>query len=153
MKHNRFLIALMVAVTGLFASSCEQDIADETITKSTTMTGAQEVPAVPSTGTGALSYTYNKSTRTLTYSVTWSGCTDSVTAMHIHGLATRGQSAGILQGFTLSTVQKRKEGTYTGNVYFDDQIMKEAELFAGKYYLNLHTKAYPGGELRGQIEL
>lgn len=152
MKMNRFLIALMVAASTFFFTACEEDIEEATLTKTTTMTGDQEVPAVTTTGSASLSYTYNKSTKTLTYTLTWANLVDSVTAMHIHGLAGRGQSAGILQGFTLSTVQRRKEGTYTGSVYFDGLIMKEPELLAGKYYLNLHTKAYPGGELRGQIE-
>jgi hypothetical protein len=150
---NKFLFPLFIAVTGLVFASCEEDIKDDTVTKTVTMSAAQEVPAVVSSGTGTVSYTYRKSTKTLTYVVTWSGLTDSATAMHIHGLALRGQGAGVLQGFTLSTVQRRKEGTYTGNLYFDELIMKEAELYAGRYYLNLHSKAFPGGEIRAQIEV
>ncbi|MBL7726910.1 MAG: CHRD domain-containing protein, partial [Dinghuibacter sp.] len=119
MKMNRFLIAMMVVASGFFFTACEEDIEESTLTKTTTMTGDQEVPAVTTTGSASLSYTYNKSTKTLTYTLTWANLVDSVTAMHIHGLAGRGQNAGVLQGFTLSTVQRRKEGTYTGSVYFD----------------------------------
>lgn len=152
MKNKYFLLALFVAATGFFFASCEEDIAEATMTKSATMTGAQQVPAVTSSGTGTLSYTYNKSNRTLTYKITWSGLTDSVNNMSINGLAVRGQSAGILQSFTLSTVQKRKEGTFSGNVYIDEQVFKEADLLAGKFYVNVRTKAFPSGEIRGQIE-
>jgi hypothetical protein len=116
------------------------------------MEGSQEVPAVTTAGTGSVEYTYNKSNRTLTYKATWSNLTDSANAMHIHGLGTRGQAAGVFQGFTLSTVQKRKEGTYTGSLYIDNSSIKEEDLLAGKYYLNIHSKALPGGELRAQLE-
>jgi FtsP/CotA-like multicopper oxidase with cupredoxin domain len=151
MKTNKLLIAALLPLAVIF-TACEEDIADDVITRSTTMTGAQEVPAITTSGTAALNYTYNKKTKTLTYSVVWSNMTDSTTAMHIHGLALRGQSAGVLQSFTLSTVQRRKEGTYTGNLYIEEQTFKEADLLAGRYYLNLHTKAFPGGEVRGQLE-
>ena len=33
-------------------------------------------------------------------------------------------------------------------VLTDDQI---ADLMAGKWYVNVHTKANPGGEIRGQV--
>lgn len=152
MKNKYFLLALAFVATGFFFTSCEEDIAEETTTKTTTLTGAQMVPAVTTSGTGTLSYTYNKSIKTLTYSITWSGLTDSVNNMGIYGLAVRGQSGALLQSFTLSTVQKRKEGTYTGNVYVDEQVFKEADLLAGKFYLAVRTKAFPTGEIRGQFE-
>jgi len=152
MKNKSFFVALFIAAACFMFASCEEDIADETRVKSTTMSGAQQVPAVTTSGTGTIGYTYNNSNRTLTYSITWSGLTDSVTAISINGLAVRGQSAGILQSFTLSTVQKRKEGTFTGNVYLDEQIFKEADLLAGKFYVNIRTKAFPNGEIRGQLE-
>lgn len=150
MKNKYFLLALFVAVSGFFFASCEEDL--ETLSKSQTMTGAQQVPAVVSSGTGTLAFTYNKSTRTLTYNATWSGLTDSVNNMSINGPAVRGQSGGILQSFTLSTVQRRKQGTFSGNVYIDEQVFKEADLLAGKYYLNIRSKAFPNGEIRGQFE-
>lgn len=150
MKNKYFLLVLFVAVSGFFFASCEEDLT--VMTKTQTMTGAQQVPAVASSGTGTLSYTYNKSNRTLTYSITWSGLTDSVNNMGIYGPAVRGQSGALLQSFTLSTVQKRKEGTFSGNVYIDEQVFKENDLLAGKYYLNVRTKAFANGEIRGQFE-
>jgi CHRD domain len=72
--------------------------------------------------------------------------------MHIHGLGVRGQAAGVFQNFTLTTSQKRKEGTYTGTLIIDNTSIKEADLLAGKYYLNLHSKVNTGGELRAQLE-
>jgi hypothetical protein len=88
----------------------------------------------------------------LSYKITWANLLDSAISMHIHGLGTRGQAAPVVQNFTLSTIQRRKEGTYTGTLFIDNTGIKEADLLANKYYFNLHSKVYPGGEIRGQIE-
>jgi hypothetical protein len=152
MKTKLFLFGAIVAA-GLGFTACEaDDPQDDVITKTASMTGDQEVPAVTTSGTGTVSYSYNKSNKTLTYTATWQSLNDSASAMHIHGLAVRGQSAIVFQSFTLNTVQRRKEGTYTGNLFIDGTSIKEADLLAGKYYLNLHSKANPGGELRAQLE-
>ncbi|MEK7224254.1 MAG: CHRD domain-containing protein [Bacteroidota bacterium] len=31
-------------------------------------------------------------------------------------------------------------------------MIKELDLLNGNYYINIHTAAYPGGEIRAQIE-
>jgi hypothetical protein len=151
MKNKILSLAVLAGFAFTFAA-CTDDIQDELITKTTTMSGSEEVPAVVTSGTASVSYTYNKTTKSLTYTATWANLNDSASAMHIHGLAVRGQNAGVFQSFTLNTVQRRKEGTYTGNLLIDGTSIKEADLLAGKYYLNLHSKSNPGGEIRAQLE-
>ena len=60
------------------------------------MTAAQEVPANTSAALGIMDISYSKETRLLNWSVTWSGLTGPVSLMHIHGLAPKGYSAGVV---------------------------------------------------------
>lgn len=112
--------------------------------------GNQEVPAKSGSGVGSMDIDYNQSTRTLHYSVIWSSLSGPVTGFHIHGSAGRGANAGILQNF--SGYPTTASGQYRGSVLIDGVVFKEEDLFAGKYYINIHTQLNPGGEIRGQIE-
>jgi len=162
------LTALSTLLFGfvLGISSCEKAAEEKKTTdyekKAIPMTGAQETPAVPSPALGSLDVFYTKETRTLTYKVTWSGLTDSVTAMHIHGLAPTGFAAGIVQNIVAASnsiyPQKTsgkftyaKSGSLTGTLLADGVAVKEQDILNGVYYLNIHTNTYPGGEIRGQI--
>jgi CHRD domain len=152
MKNKIFLFAFIATIAMVSLVACRKEAEDNVITRSSLLEGSQEVPAVVSTGSGKVEYSYNRNTRNLTYVATWANLNDSAISMHIHGLGVRGQAAGVFQNFTLTTSQKRKEGTYTGTLIIDNTSIKEADLLAGKYYLNLHSKVNTGGELRAQLE-
>ena len=96
-----------------------------------------------SAGTGLGTITYDPDTNTLTWSITWSGLEGTPTLMHFHGPALANQNAGV-------TVDTGVAGPpVVGNtVITDDQ---EDDLMAGLWYLNLHTSAHGGGEIRGQV--
>ena len=108
-----------------------------------TMAASQEVPANASAGTGTVVTTLDRATRTLTYTVTYSGLTGPVTAGHFHGPAASGANAGVALPFssTASPIQ--------GSAVLTEAQM--ADFVAGKWYANLHTAANPGGEIRGQV--
>ncbi|HEY6063221.1 MAG TPA: CHRD domain-containing protein [Chitinophagaceae bacterium] len=152
---------LFVFVLGI--SSCEK-IAEK---KKTTdyqkngilMTAAQEVPANTSTALGIMDVFYSKETRLLTWSVTWTGLTGPVSLMHIHGLAPKGYSAGVVYNIitpsnglaTPNPTLYPATGKFSGTMLADGVIVKEPDLLNGFYYMNIHTAANPGGEIRGQI--
>ncbi|MBI5856918.1 MAG: CHRD domain-containing protein [Sphingobacteriales bacterium] len=159
------LTALSSLVLGLMlaATSCEK-VAEEKKTtdyerKSIPLTGAQETPATPSTALGFMDVSYSKETRILTFSVTWSGLTGPVAAMHIHGLAPVGYAAGVVQnlitasnGIATPGSAYPATGKFSATLLADGVIVKEQDLLNGMYYLNIHTATYPGGEIRGQIK-
>ena len=60
------------------------------------LNGASEVPAVNTTGKGAATASLDTTTKTLTWTVTYSGLTGPTTAAHIHGPAAAGANAGVL---------------------------------------------------------
>lgn len=152
---------LFVFVLGM--SSCEK-IAEKKKTtdyekKGILMTAAQEVPANGSTALGIMDVSYTKETRLLTWSVTWSGLTGPVSLMHIHGLAPVGYSAGVIYNIitpsnglaTPNNTLYPATGKFNGVMLADGVVVKEQDLLNGFYYMNIHTAANPGGEIRGQI--
>jgi hypothetical protein len=99
---------------------------------------------VASSGKGAASFTLDPVAKTLTYSITHEGLTGPATMAHIHGPADPGANAGVVYPFASAASPITGTATLT-----DAQV---AELKAGKYYVNVHTAAHRGGEIRGTIE-
>ena len=105
--------------------------------------GAQEVPPVSGGGTGSADLTYDTSTKKLTWKVTFSGLTGPATAAHFHGPAEVGKNAGVAVAIPGTSSPLEGSATLT-----DAQA---ADLAAGKWYVNIHTAANKGGEVRGQV--
>jgi len=99
---------------------------------------------VASSGKGTATASLDTNTKTLTWTVNYSGLSGPATAAHIHGPADPGANAGIVVPFTGNLASPIKgSATLT-----DAQI---AQLEAGKWYINIHTEANKGGEIRGQL--
>ena len=108
------------------------------------LSGSQEVPATTTAGSGKANVRYNPSTTMLSWSVTHSGLSGPVTAAHIHGPAGPGQNAGVVIPFT-----NVGAATITGEARLTPEQL--GQLTSGQWYVNLHTAANPGGEIRGQL--
>jgi hypothetical protein len=103
-----------------------------------------EVPPNDGAGAGKLSATLNSETMEFKYHIVYSGLSGPAVAAHFHGPAAAGANAGPqvpIKGSVASPI----DGTATLTA---DQVK---DLEAGKWYFNVHTKAHPGGEIRGQI--
>jgi hypothetical protein len=98
---------------------------------------------ITSTGKGAGTFTYDPATHTLTYNVTYDGLTGPAAAAHIHGPADPGANAPPVVPFANAA------SPITGTATLTDA--QAADLAAGKWYVNVHTAANRGGEIRGQI--
>ena len=133
----------LVAATLAFAGCGMMGMGGSTSTATNKMEASQEVPANGSQGTGTVVTTLDKSTRTLKWTVTYSGLSGPVRAGHFHGPAAAGTNAPIVLPFgsTASPI----EGTATLTP------AQAADLMAGRWYANVHTAANPGGEIRGQM--
>ena len=135
---------LAAAVTLAGCSWWSSMTGSDAVSMKNQLTGAQEVPAVATGGSGTVETTFDKSTNVLTWSVAYSGLSGPVTAGHVHGPAAAGTNAGVVIPFTgdLSSPIKGKATLTAAQV---------ADLTAGRYYVNLHTAKNPGGEIRGQL--
>ena len=143
MKTRTFLsLGVMAAVMGL--GICGTALAADSTAFGAKLSGANEVPANASPGSGTLEASLDKQTSVLSWTVTYSGLTGPVKAGHFHGPAVAGANAAVALGFTGSVESPVKGSATLTAAQIED-------LAAGKWYVNLHTAANPGGELRGQV--
>jgi hypothetical protein len=149
MSITRFTALAGTAVVAAVAlSACDTVVTGKpprTIEMSAAATAAKEVP--PKSGNGqAFAYMwYNEGTRGLTWKVYYTGTTGPATAAHIHGPADKDGNAGVV----LPLAQGAPSSPMTGSATLTEA--QAADLLAGKWYVNIHTQANPGGELRGQV--
>ena len=115
----------------------------ETLRFRATLNGASEVPPNTSPATGTATATLDTVSKVFTYNATYTGLTGPATAAHFHGPADPGANAGPV--VPIPNPASPISGTAT---LTDPQI---ADLRAGKWYLNIHTAANRGGEIRGQV--
>jgi len=108
------------------------------------LAGAQEVPPVTTTATGAAEVRYNPATSMLSWRVTYSGLSGPATGAHIHGPAGPGQNAGVLIPFSNAGTSP-----ITGETRITAQQL--GQLSSGQWYVNVHTAKNPDGEIRGQL--
>lgn len=128
-----------------FLASCASMYGDPNVVKfNSQLIGSNEVPANNTMGRGTLEAALNKTTNELTWRVTYSGLTGPVGAGHFHGPAMMGANAGVALGFK-GNLDSPIQGSATLTA---DQAR---DVLAGKWYVNLHTKAHPGGEVRAQL--
>ncbi len=111
------------------------------------LTGAQQVPPVQTSGNGSADLTYDPSSRQLTWTITYSGLTGPATMAHIHGPAPEGKNAPV------EVWLSKKGSTASSPIKGEDTLTPDEakQMMAGDTYINVHTAAHPGGEIRGQI--
>jgi len=112
------------------------------------LNGASEVPPVTTAGKGSATASLNTATKMLTWSVDYSGMSGPVTAGHIHGPAAAGTNAGVL--VPLAGNPASLASPIKGSATLTDAQISDLE--AGRAYINLHTDANKGGEVRGQLQ-
>jgi hypothetical protein len=127
---------------------------------SVVLNGAQEVPPTASTATGTATVTIDAARTTITVTLTTAGLVDA-TASHIHFGAV-GMNGGILfslfaaPGVFPATLTKTLTSadftpdTVNGILTFADAVNA---MLIGNTYINVHTLANLGGEIRGQVTL
>ena len=87
---------------------------------------------------------FDSRTSTLSWTINHRGMTGPATAAHFHGPANPGQNAGVLVPIANINAQPVK-----GQVVITAQ--QAGDLAAGRWYINIHSARYPGGEIRGQV--
>ena len=116
----------------------------ETVKFKANMDAAQQLPPNDSKGKGTADLTYDTVSKKLTWTITFDGLTGPAMVAHFHGPAEPGKSAGVALLIGQSPTSPAK-----GNATLTDA--QAADLMAGRWYVNVHTAANKGGEIRGQV--
>jgi hypothetical protein len=116
----------------------------ETVAFKVNLNAQQEVPTNDSKGTGAADVTFDPTTKALTWTVTYSGLSGEPTAAHFHAPAEPGKNAGVVV-----PIGNKPPSPAKGTATLTDT--QASDLMAGRMYINVHTAAHPGGEIRGQV--
>ncbi len=133
---------LAKAATALVAAACLSAVSQAQLVNLTaTLSGAQETPPTPSTATGTGCFTFDTTTNTVTWNVQFSGLLAAQTAAHLH------QGAPGVAGPVIVPIPNGSPSTGSASL----TPAQAASLLAGNFYVNIHTNAFPGGEIRGQM--
>lgn len=109
-------------------------------------TGAEENPPVTGPGTVRVRFVFDDVAKTLQFQATVNGISqDQVTAAHIHRAA-RGSNGPIVHNLSLVPFTQ-----ISGTLTLSDADI--ADLRAGNFYFNAHSKDNPGGFARLQLQL
>jgi hypothetical protein len=144
MSANLFRIATCSAAVAMTLAAAP-GVRAETISYKVALKGSDEVPPNTSSGQGTADLTYDTQSKQLTWKVSYSGLSGPATAAHFHGPAEAGKNAGIM-----IPIQNIATSPAEGSATLTDA--QAADLAAGRMYVNVHTAANPGGEIRGQVK-
>ena len=112
---------------------------------------SSEVPPNTSSATGKATVTYDPATKQVTWEGSFSGLSGPATAAHIHGPAAAGKNAGVIVPLSQSGVAFTSPFKGSATLAADKAAALASDLSSGEAYVNIHTKANPGGEIRGQL--
>jgi hypothetical protein len=120
------------------------------------LSGAQQVPPVTTTGTGSATLVLNADQTMLSYSVTFANLQGTPTEIHLHN-APAGQNGPVATDangnhLELMKLPQATSGT-VGPQTFTVNAAFVTQLLAGNIYANIHTTAFATGEIRGQFAL
>ena len=153
------LSGLLLLTCAFVACSDDEDeptvVVPKPETFSASLAGANERPnpvATAATGSASISVLSGVAT----FSISVNGLSGVPTAAHIHGPADPSVAVGVIVPFTPLTNPVASgtisTGTFTATnnaaVTFDSLLVL---LRTGKAYVNVHTAANPGGEIRGTV--
>ena len=115
-----------------------------------TIDGSQEFPATPSPATGTGTIVYDDVTNLLSWDIAYTAGTmiGTPTVSHFHGPAPVGSNAGVQVDIVANS-----GGSIASPMIGSATITQaqEADLLGGLWYINIHSTAYPGGGIRGQV--
>jgi hypothetical protein len=164
MRRPLILLAALATLVGVMAVPAGADMHFPDSVFTADLAGDNEVPAIASAGSGFASATISEDGTAIAFSL-YVNDLDDVTMAHIHvgGPGENGAVAAFLFG--------PEDPGVSADGLIAEGIITEADLIAidgvfdgtmtelirlmddGETYVNVHTEAYPPGEIRGQLGL
>ncbi len=112
------------------------------------LSGRQEVPANNSSGSGDCMITLNGSETQVTVECDYQNLSSNVVGAHIHDNGPVGVNGPVRFNFNYTGGSNGTIGALT----FNTTPAQVADLRAQRWYVNIHTANFTGGEIRGQVK-
>ena len=109
-----------------------------------TLNGAAETPPAASAAGGTLKAEYSHLSHILTWELYVNGLSSPMTRGYFHGPDGIGGEQGVVEF----------NQPFSGNALIGGATLTEqqaADLFAGRWYIDIQTEQFPGGEIRGPV--
>jgi hypothetical protein len=142
---TQLAIALrLVRASFLLAAASTGSVAMAQTSFSVLLGGEEAVPPVPTPASGSAAVDLDLATRVITVAGAYAGLTSPAVVVDLHGPAPFGQT-----GPSLMNLTHVPGGTFGGTGVLSPQQV--ADLALGLCYVDVHTTAFPSGEIRGQV--
>ena len=105
----------------------------------------EQTVTTESPGVGCALFVLDRPTLRISWTVTYKDLTSAAVAAHVHGPQGVGSNAGVLWDLA----PEGMKSPLTGSIVLNDGQLEY--LLTDRVYVNLHSRRYPEGELRGQI--
>jgi hypothetical protein len=142
-RRSLAFLALLTALIAMLALTSTSATAAGA-KRSTSLSGAEEVPPADPDGTGSALITLNVGRATVCWELTVANI-QPATAAHIHK-APAGANGGVVVPLSPPT-SGSSSGCTTANPALIQDIIDNPE----QYYVNVHNAEFPGGAVRGQL--
>jgi hypothetical protein len=144
---KRLAAHLLFAAALLLPGGCMSymsEPAGSNVTLGATLSGAAETPPNSSTAGGNLTAQYSTVTHILKWRLVVNGLGAPITRAAFHGPDAMGTERALVP------LNPPFDGTmHTGGATLTEQ--QAADLLAGRWYIDVRTKKYPAGEIRGVV--
>ena len=150
-KTRVWAVAATCLLSAYTITGCEDDDVDSNAVgveyKDVEITGAQESPPVVTLRTGRFNGTFNKATNVLTYTITHNVA--DANAAHFHEAPRDSSGAVVIPIAAATPAAPAIPATITSTVTLT--AAQASDLLRGRLYVNIHSPAFPAGEIRGQV--
>lgn len=168
MKRTLAILVMIATLAGFAVTSSSAGAIGGKQFMSATLTGSREVPAIQTDAFGKAFFVLDEESETIRFLI-WGHDITGVTEAHVHvgGLAENGPPVVFLLNWNGNGVDPiNGTGTVTDSFFasgvineFDVDLINPSysveqlmdDMRGGGTYVNVHTKANPNGEIRGQI--
>ena len=151
---------LSLALAALFVLAASSQAQAQTINFTAALSGGNEVPGVSTGSVGTGTVSLNVATQVVTYRIDVYNMPVGTTASHFH-VGAAGTNGPVVVNFTVAAGISN-DYAISGTASASDLTLRQANgigswedflqaLLLGNIYMNVHSQANPGGEIRGQV--
>jgi hypothetical protein len=151
---------LSLALAALFVLAASSQAQAQTINFTAALSGGNEVPGVSTGSVGTGTVSLNVATGVVTYRIDVYNMPVGTTASHFH-VGAAGTNGPVVVNFTVAQGISN-DYAISGTASAADLTLRQANgigswddflqsLLLGNIYMNVHSTANPGGEIRGQV--